>query len=88
MSNNLGKKVSYLACRHYILEGLVSAVWENVFGNGKITENPWLKHFNDIWAGLKAGNPTILLIGQKWLNQRNKDCTEMQTGNPQVEEAS
>ncbi|KAG0723910.1 hypothetical protein GWK47_041758 [Chionoecetes opilio] len=60
LEQQLDRKVFYLACRHHILEVLVGAVWENLFGKVKSPENPWFKHFKDVWTDLTTDNPTIL----------------------------
>ncbi|KAG0728198.1 hypothetical protein GWK47_003788 [Chionoecetes opilio] len=52
LEQQLDRKVFYLACRHHILEVLVGAVWENLFGKVKSPENPWFKHFKDVWTDL------------------------------------
>ncbi|KAK8384675.1 hypothetical protein O3P69_014328 [Scylla paramamosain] len=40
LEERLNTKVFYLACRHHILEVLVGAVWEKLFGKVKSPENP------------------------------------------------
>ncbi|KAG0726856.1 hypothetical protein GWK47_035767 [Chionoecetes opilio] len=77
LEQQLDRKVFYLACRHHILEVLVGAVWENLFGKVKSPENPWFKHFKDVWTDLTTDNPTTLSIRQKWLNKKKKECKEI-----------
>ncbi|KAG0706298.1 hypothetical protein GWK47_024335 [Chionoecetes opilio] len=77
LEQQLDRKVFYLACRHHILEVLVGAVWENLFGKVKSPENPWFKHFKDVWTDLITDNPTTLSIRQKWLNKKKKECKEI-----------
>ncbi|KAG0719075.1 hypothetical protein GWK47_051235 [Chionoecetes opilio] len=77
LEQQLDRKVFCLACRHHILEVLVGAIWENLFGKVKSPENPWFKHFKDAWTDLTTDNPTTLSIRQKWLNKKKKECKEI-----------
>ena len=62
LEQQLDSKVFYLACRHYIIDVLVGAVWEILFGKVKSAMNPWFKHFKDVWADLATNNPKTLSI--------------------------
>ncbi|KAG0719135.1 hypothetical protein GWK47_051102 [Chionoecetes opilio] len=56
-------------------------VWENLFGKVKSPENPWFKHFKDVWTDLsqKPHNP---VHRQKWLNKKRrvKEDTGLEVG--------
>ncbi|KAG0717736.1 hypothetical protein GWK47_053838 [Chionoecetes opilio] len=73
LEQQLDRKVFYLACRHHILEVLVGAVWENLFGKVKSPENPWFKHFKDV-GQIYHRQPYNLSIRQKWLNKKKKEA--------------
>lgn len=77
LEQRLGTKVFYLACRHHILELLVGAVWEKLFGKVKSPENPWFKQFKDSWGDLTTDTPTTLTIRGKWMNDKLAECEEM-----------
>ncbi|KAG0715601.1 hypothetical protein GWK47_011564 [Chionoecetes opilio] len=85
LEQQLDRKVFYLACRPHILEVLVGAVWEHLFGKVKSPENPWFPSTSRTFGtDLTTDNPTNPVLRQKWLNKKKKECKENTTGNPEV----
>ncbi|KAK8384918.1 hypothetical protein O3P69_014467 [Scylla paramamosain] len=77
LEEKLNSKVFYLACRHHILEVLVGALLGKLFGKVKSPENPWFRHFKDVWGKLTTDTPKTLMIKGKWLKEKKRDCEEM-----------
>ncbi|KAG0720400.1 hypothetical protein GWK47_048588 [Chionoecetes opilio] len=76
LEQQLDRKVFYLACRHHILEVLVGAVWENLFGKVKSPENPWFKPsttFGQILPQTTLQPPP----STKMVNKKKKECKEI-----------
>ncbi|KAG0719853.1 hypothetical protein GWK47_049629 [Chionoecetes opilio] len=83
----LDRKVFYLACRHHILE---SAGWccmgESVW-QGQSPENPWFKHFKNVWDRSYHRQPYNPVHQTKWLNKPRRKMQGNTTENPEVGEA-
>ncbi|KAK8405417.1 hypothetical protein O3P69_001753 [Scylla paramamosain] len=62
---------------HHILKVIVGAVWEKLFGKVKSPENPWFRHFKDVWGKLTTDTPKTLMIRSKWLREKKRDCEEI-----------
>ena len=77
LEEKLSTKVFYLSCRHRILEVLVGAVWEKLFDKVKSPENPWVRHFKDVWGKLTTDTPKTVMIRSKWLREKKRDCEEI-----------
>ena len=80
LEQQLDRKVFYLACRHHILEVVVGAAWEKLFGKVKSPDNPWFKAFKDAWTDLTTDNPKNLSIRQGWLKEKKTECGELLQG--------
>lgn len=48
----LGKKVFYFACRHHVLERILCAVWQKLFGATSSPDTPEFKDFQQHWDSL------------------------------------
>ena len=73
LEEKLNTKVFYFACRHHILELLVGAAWEAVFGKIKSPDNPWFKGLKDNWASIQKDEPNILKVKQSWLKGKRQN---------------
>ena len=58
----LGRKVFYFACRHHIMERILCAVWQALFGETSSPDNPDFKHFKNHWIVLDKSKCKILYI--------------------------
>ncbi|KAG0699479.1 hypothetical protein GWK47_002954 [Chionoecetes opilio] len=46
-------------------------------GKVKSPENPWFKHFKDVWTDLTTDNLQPCPSDKKWLNKKKKECKEI-----------
>lgn len=74
LEDMLNRKVFYLACRHHILEIIVGAVWEKLFGKVKSPENPLFKEFANAWLKIEKKTPRTLKIEISWLQELKKNA--------------
>ena len=73
----LQRKVFYLACRHHIMEIIVGAVWEELFGKVKAPENLWFKKLKDAWPNICTENPSKLNVSPTWLQTMKENSKQM-----------
>ena len=52
LEEELGRKLLWLACRHHILELIIGAVWEKLFGEVKGPDNPYFKALRKEWQSI------------------------------------
>ncbi|KAG0727189.1 hypothetical protein GWK47_004055 [Chionoecetes opilio] len=69
----LDRKVFYLTCRHHILEVLVGAVGENLFGKVKSPENPLVQALQGRLDRSYHRQPYNPVHQTKWLNKKKKE---------------
>lgn len=72
LEDRLDKKMFYLACRHHVLELIVGAAWEVLFGKIKSPDNPWFKELKDTWAELTKEEHNALNPTNFWLRNKKK----------------
>ncbi|KAG0726910.1 hypothetical protein GWK47_004133 [Chionoecetes opilio] len=70
--NSLTGRCSTWPATTKFLEVLVCCMGESVWLRSRATENPWFKHFKDVWTDLTTDNPTTLSIIQNGLTTKRR----------------
>ena len=61
LETDLDTKLLWLACRHHILELIVGAVWNSIFGPTKSADNLIFKTFQEKWKNIDTTAPITIL---------------------------
>ena len=74
LEEQIGQKLLYLACRHHILEIIVSAVWKQLLGQILGPDNKLFSAFKTAWSDLDKEMPVeTLSTSNAWL-ESIRDC--------------